>query len=184
MGIWDKLFGEKHEVREPQSRVYAIPTVKFDQSHVTASVKADLKQNIAELPDVPQRHHKAIYRAALASILKGRDLHFLTEAIRAEEIVGMRHHRIAEISRLLHHKASALMHKERQLKLGVVRAVWVWSQVPCDGISPNQAQEHRTANGTEFEMAKGLYVNGKWTWPGREEGCKCISRSIIKGFSN
>jgi hypothetical protein len=27
--------------------------------------------------------------------------------------------------------------------------------------------------------AKGLFVDGKWTWLGAEEGCKCSSRSVL-----
>jgi hypothetical protein len=41
---------------------------------------------------------------------------------------------------------------------------------------------HCAANGKRYEISKGLFVDGKWTWPGVDEGCKCVSRSIIPGL--
>lgn len=73
MGIRDKLFGGKDEA-ETHKTPHGIPTVKFDRLLVTATIKADMKQNIAELHHVPKKHYKAIYWAALGSILRGRGL--------------------------------------------------------------------------------------------------------------
>jgi hypothetical protein len=42
-----------------------------------------------------------------------------------------------------------------------------------------QDSAHRLANGKRYEIGKGLFVDGKWTWPGVEEGCKCSSRAVI-----
>jgi hypothetical protein len=39
------------------------------------------------------------------------------------------------------------------------------------------------ANGKLFEISTGMFLNGKWTWPGVEPGCRCISKSVIPGFS-
>jgi hypothetical protein len=27
-----------------------------------------------------------------------------------------------------------------------------------------------------------MFLNGEWTWPGRKDGCKCVSKSMIAGF--
>ncbi|MDB5396676.1 MAG: hypothetical protein JWM91_4182 [Rhodospirillales bacterium] len=31
-------------------------------------------------------------------------------------------------------------------------------------------------------MKEGLLVDGKWTHPGFEEGCRCFSKSVVPGF--
>ena len=42
-----------------------------------------------------------------------------------------------------------------------------------------QDSAHRAANGKRYEISKGLFVDGKWTWPGVEEGCKCLARAVL-----
>ena len=42
-----------------------------------------------------------------------------------------------------------------------------------------QDSAHRAANGKKYEIAKGLFVDGKWARPGVEEGCKCSARSVL-----
>jgi hypothetical protein len=58
-----------------------MPTVKFDPSTVSKSVKADLRKNIGLLDDIEKKHGQQIYEAALRSILAGRDLHVLSAAL-------------------------------------------------------------------------------------------------------
>jgi len=39
------------------------------------------------------------------------------------------------------------------------------------------------ANGKEYDVDKGMWLEQRWTWPGREINCRCVSRSIIPGLS-
>jgi hypothetical protein len=81
-----------------------------------------------------------------------------------------------------------VMTKERQESLGINHAIWLYSGAPCD-VNPKkpkgrQNASHRAADGKQYEVSKGMHLNGKWTWPGYEDGCKCVSRSIIPGLSD
>ena len=165
-----------------------LPTVKFDASTVNESVKADLRRSINSLPDLQKKHTQQIYEAVLRSILAGRDLHLAFTAIMA--IDGMSEERAAEISRSLNDRATALIGRERQASLGITQAKWMYSNAPCmrDPNHPTAADvqrdsAHRSANGKHYEIGKGLFVDGKWTWPGVEEGCKCSSRAILPGLT-
>lgn len=77
----------------------------------------------------------------------------------------------------------ALSNQNRQLELGISEAIWLYSGAPCD-IDPknpqgNQDACHKAANGKRFKISEGMFLDGKWTWPGHENGCRCASRSII-----
>jgi hypothetical protein len=165
----------------------AMPNVKFDPSTVSKSVKADLRRNIELLDDLGKKHVPQIYEAALGSVSAGRDLNVLFLALM--KIEGMSKGRAAEIARSLNNKATAIINRERQASLGITHAKWMYANAPCmrDPSHPSAAEvqrdaAHCTANGKKYEIGKGLFVDGKWTWPGIEEGCKCASRSILPGL--
>jgi hypothetical protein len=73
--------------------------------------------------------------------------------------------------------------RARQLELGITEAVWLYSGAPCE-INPkkptgHQDEAHKNANGKRYKISDGMYLDGKWTWPGYEDGCRCVSRSVI-----
>ena len=166
--------------------IQTLPTVKFDPSTVSKSVKADLRRNIEMLDDLERKHVEQIYQAALRSVLAGRDLHILCVALM--RIEGMTTGRATEIARSLNNKATAIINRERQASFGITHAIWMYANAPClkNPSNPTDAEArkdaaHQAANGKRYEIKKGLFVDGKWTWPGVEEWCKCISRSILPG---
>jgi uncharacterized protein with gpF-like domain len=130
-----------------------------------------------------KKHVTQIYEAALGSVSAGRDLNVLFLALM--KIEGMSKERAAEIARSLNNKATAIINRERQASLGITHAKWMYANAPCmrDPNHPSTAEvqrdaAHCAANGKKYEIGKGLFVDGKWTWPGVEEGCKCASRAI------
>ena len=175
--------------RQPAGTIkptYGIPTVKFDASMVTDTVKADIRRNIMLLEEIDKNHFARVYDAALRSISAGRDLTVLYNVLLELNINGMTKRRAGEIARLLNNKASALIDRERQESLGIKQALWLYSGAPCE-INPKkptgQDTAHRAANGKPFDVRKGMFLDGKWTWPGVEPGCRCVSQSIVRGFS-
>ena len=171
------------EIKSELHRVCGIPTVKFDPSRVTQPVKDVVRSTIVALPEIDQINFEKIYEAAIRSILAGRALRLLFEAIMGLNIAGMTKARAADIARLLNNRATSHMNCGRQISLGITHAIWLYAGAPCmvnlkkpTDQDIQQDAAHRAADGKEFEIAKGMYLNGKWTWPGFEPGCKCISR--------
>jgi uncharacterized protein with gpF-like domain len=66
----------------------------------------------------------------------------------------------------------------RQKELGITKAIWVHS-----GGGKHPRPEHVAFSGKEYDVEKGAYLEGKWTWPGFEINCRCTSRSVIPGFT-
>jgi hypothetical protein len=166
-------------------KVRKMPTVKFDTSRLTVSVLDDLERGIRELPEATPKNFNALYDISLRSFTSGGDLHFLSSALMAMNIEGMTLERAAQISRHLWFRAIEMMDRERQSKLGITKARWIYSNAPCmvDPTDPTPADlkrdsAHRASNGKLYLVAEGLRVDGKLTWPGREPGCRCSSRSV------
>lgn len=167
----------------------AMPTITFDPSVATKSVKADLRRNVESLAGVEKKHAKQIYELALRFIVGRRDLHsFCTELMKLH-VEGMTKSMAAEIGRSLANKSGAVIDRERQANLGITHAIWTYANAPCmkNPFNPTDADTqqdaaHQAANGKRYEISKVLFVDGKWTWPGVEEDCKCVSRSIIPGL--
>lgn len=74
-------------------------------------------------------------------------------------------------------------------QVGIKYAIWMYSGAPCHTNRKNSSAKdirqdtaHRAANGKRYEVAEGMLLNGRLTLPGREEGRKCASRSIIPGL--
>jgi hypothetical protein len=165
-------------------RFHSPLAVEFDPSTVSESVKESLRNNIELLDDLGKKHVLQIYKVALRSVLAGRDLRMLSTAL--IEIAGMSRDRAADIARSLHNKATEQINRERQSSLGIAHAIWMYANAPCmkdprHPVAANIRQDsaHRAADGKRYDLSKGLLVDGKWTRPGVEEGCKCVSRAVL-----
>jgi hypothetical protein len=168
----------------------ALPTVKFDSTLVSESVMDSIRAKVAEIPEIGDKHLESVYVAAIKSISAGRNLALLCNAIVALDIEGMTRKRAGDISRMLNNTATAMIDTERQISLGIVEAVWRYSGAPCmtnprkpTAKDIQQDKAHRNADGERFEIAKGMLLNGTWTFPGREDGCRCSRTSVIPGLS-
>lgn len=160
--------------------------VKFDPSVVTETVKADIRKNVGLIEGIPPEYLDQVYDAAVRAIIAGGDLYALSIAIIQMNIDGMTKTQAKQIALTLNRKATAVITRERQQRLGITEAIWLYSGAPCD-VDPrkpqgNQDRTHKAANGKRFKVAEGMFLDGKWTWPGSEEGCKCVSRSIVPGL--
>lgn len=163
---------------EPETQNYGMPAVKFDSAKVTETIKADLRQNIKSLNEVGADDFDMIYDAAIRSISAGRALHILYQVLIT--IHGMSKRRAESISLSLNNKATALIKAEEQERLGIKYAIWLYSGATCG--STMQDDAHKAVNGKPYLVHKGMLLNGRWTRPGREDGCKCVSKSMIVGF--
>jgi hypothetical protein len=192
MTLFSRLFGRSNSARTtPHLDLRAgIPTVKFDPRRVTEEVKADLHASIEALPEIENRHREIVYQAAFKSISAGRDLHVLSSALLALGSDTITKGRAASIAMMLNNRATVIMDRQRMQSLGITDAVWLHSGVPCcedpKRITPGEMardRAHRAVSGQRYDVSKGMVVDGNQTWPGFDPGCRCCSKSMIKGFS-
>lgn len=166
-----------------------IPTIEFDVSLVTDAVKAEIRHRVAEIEGSTALQRDAIYDAALRSVSAGRDLHTLYAALIELGIEGMTKSNARTIAMRINNRATSLMNRTRQQSLGIEQARWRYSGAPCmtnpKKATPKDIEQdkaHKAADRQCFKVSQGMFLNGKWTWPGDEDGCRCVSISIIPGL--
>ena len=168
-----------HPPSAPDEKSYGIPTVKFDPARVTSEVKRHIRKNLEQIEEVPSKCFDRIYDAAILSVTKGRNLDVLSNALLVN-IDGMTKGRAAQIALSLNNKASAIITREGQKSLGITEATWILTNAGMRIPRPS----HIAADGKRYKVAEGMYLDGKWTWPGYEDDCLCFSRPIIPGLNN
>ena len=161
-----------------------LPTVKFDETKLSPTVKAQLKKDITTSELIGKKNAPYIYSIALEALRSGRDAHHLYTGLM--RIEGMQKGSAHRITRFLLNRASALMNIESSLSLGLTEAIWVYSKAPCmyDCKRPSEADlqqdaDHRALDGKKFDIRTGVKVGETYIWPGSKEGCRCSSRSVL-----
>ena len=70
----------------------------------------------------------------------------------------------------------------RQAELGITEAIWVHSGA---GKHPRPTHVKAGRDQVRYDITKGWYDPDakQWIWPGTLVNCRCVSKPVIKGFS-
>jgi len=138
--------------------------------------QAVLNENVALIRNIPEQYLTQLQGDVMRSVSLGRDLEQLNNALIQRYQIADRRAKL--ISRDQNNKATAIITKQRQLDLGLTQAIWRHSTA---GKHPRP--EHVAADGKRYDVTKGMYLDGEWTWPGVEINCRCISVPVIPGYN-
>ena len=153
-------------------------TVRFKPTPaMRAAYGAVVAENVSLIKSVASQHLTAIEGDVMRSVMAGRDLAALSDELQAS--YGVTKRRAAFIARDQNNKATAVLQRTRHIELGVTKAVWLHS---AGGKQPRP--EHVAFSGQVYDVAKGAFLDGVWTWPGMEINCRCVSKPIIPGFED
>lgn len=142
---------------------------------IQEALDASMAENISLIKSLGQQHLTQVEQLVMRSVTAGRDIGGLTKALQQQ--LGVTKRRATVIARNQNGMATATVNKVRQQELGIKKAIWVHSSA---GRHPRP--EHVAANNHEYDVDKGMWLEQRWTWPGREINCRCVSRSIIPGL--
>ncbi len=154
-------------------------SVKFQMTKPMQDiVNATIEQNISLIKSIPEQYLKNVEGDVMRSIQRGRDLGTLTKSL--EKNYGVTHRRAAFIARSQNNLATAAMNRARQDDLGITQAKWRHS-----GGGKHPRPTHVANNGKLYDVKKGWYDPAvkKWILPGELPNCRCISISVVPGFS-
>ena len=112
----------------------------------------------------------------MRSVAAGREVGTLRQELQTR--YGLTKKRATLIARDQNNKATAVIVRVRQQECGITEALWLHSSA---GRHPRPS--HVAASRKPYLIDKGMYLEGKWTWPGQEINCRCISKSIVPGFN-
>lgn len=153
-------------------------TVKFKMTKAqNDAYQAVIGENVGLIKSVAQKHLTDVEGAVMRSVQEGRDLATLTKTL--QENYGVTRRRAETIARSQNNMATATLTRTRQKELGIRKAKWLHS---AGGRKPRP--EHVAFSGKLYEIDKGAFLEGKWTWPGREINCRCVSVPIVPGFDD
>lgn len=155
-------------------------SVKFKLTRAQRDVmKAATRESVSLIRSIPEQYFKDVQGAVMQSVATGRDLSTLTKNL--EKNYGITHRRAAFIARDQNNKATAVLNRSRQLELGIEEAIW---QHSGGGSSPRPSHVAAGRNKERYRISEGWYdPDAKaYIWPGTLPICKCVGRSVIKGF--
>ncbi|HEV2540204.1 MAG TPA: phage minor head protein [Frateuria sp.] len=151
-------------------------TVKFTMTtDMQNAYQAVIGEQVGLIKSIAEQHLTEVEGLVMRSVARGRDLGTLTKELEAR--YGVTRRRAALIARDQNNKATSTLTAARQKALGITEGVWKHS---LGGKHPRPA--HLKASGTTFELAKGLFLDGKWVMPGEEINCRCTWAPVIPGF--
>lgn len=152
-------------------------TVRFRMSAAQRNAyQSVVGENVALITSLPEKYLADVERVVLQSVGTGRDLASVTKML--EESYGVTRRRAALIARTQNNMATATLTRTRQREAGITRAKWLHS---AGGKTPRP--EHVAFSGKTYDIEKGAFLEGKWTWPGMEINCRCVAVPVVPGFN-
>jgi uncharacterized protein with gpF-like domain len=140
-------------------------------------MQATIGEQVSLIKSIAQQHLSEVEGLVMRSVSTGRDLGTLSKDLEAR--YGVTKRRAAFIARDQSNKATATITRVRQQSLGITHAQWLHSH---GGKHPRPSHLKASDDKLVYEISKGAYLDGVWTWPGVEPGCRCVSKPIIPGF--
>lgn len=137
-------------------------------------IQATTGENVSLIRSIAAQHLSAVEGMVMRSVATGRDVGTLTAEL--EKTYGVTKRRAAFIATDQNAKATASLTRVRQEGLGITEAKWVHSRG-----ARHPRPSHVAADGQVYKIAEGMFIDGKYIWPGTEPRCGCVSRSIIPG---
>lgn len=148
---------------------------------VRGVINATIGDNVSLIKSIASEHLTDVEGIVLRSVQQGRDLHYAARAI--EDQFGVSKRRAALIARDQNNKMTAAITRVRQQELGINKARWLHSGGGKHPRPEHVAFSAGRLGGPFYDVSKGAYLEGKWTWPGIEINCRCVSQPVVEGFS-
>jgi SPP1 gp7 family putative phage head morphogenesis protein len=139
------------------------------------TLQATIGAQVGLIRSIATQHLTQVEGAVMRSVQAGRDLGSLAKEL--EATYGVTKRRAAFIARSQNNIATATITRVRQAELGIVTAKWLHS-----GGGRHPRPQHVAASGKTYDVGKGMFLEGVWTFPGVQPNCRCVSISIVPGL--
>lgn len=141
---------------------------------------ATVQENVSLIRSIAQKYHTEVEGMVMRSVTAGRDQASLVEDL--EKRFAITRRRAALIARDQNNKATAVFTRVRQQEVGIEEAIWLHSH---GGHEPRPT--HLANSGKRYKVAEGWFDPDpkvrRHIWPGELINCRCVPKSVVKGFS-
>jgi uncharacterized protein with gpF-like domain len=142
-------------------------------------LEATLAENVSLIKSIGSQYHTEVEGMVMRSVTAGRDLQSLNKELK--ERYGVTERRANFIALDQNNKATSSFVRVRQQDLGL-KAKWLHSH---GGREPRPT--HLANDGNVYDPAVGWFDPDpkvrKRIWPGQLPRCRCVSVSVVPGFS-
>lgn len=139
----------------------------------TEALRATVRQNVAAIKSIPESALQRVEQTVWNGVMKGLSTGHIVKALREDHQIERRH--AERIATEQVRRATGQLNVTRCLEVGITEGIWLHSH---GGKHPRP--EHVAANGKLFDLRQGMYLEGKWVWPGSEYGCNCSFKPVIR----
>ena len=147
--------------------------VQFQNSRsVQEQAQIVIGENVSLIKSIGNQYLDNVRAAVWRSVKGGYDTQGLIEQLM--HIDGVSERRAKNIAKDQIAKANQAFEDARAQELGITEAIWLHSSA-----SKVPRPSHVRANGTKYEIDKGLYLDGEWTKPSILPNCKCRKKLLI-----
>jgi SPP1 gp7 family putative phage head morphogenesis protein len=151
-------------------------TVKFQMSPAVSDVfAATLAEQTRLIKTIPAESLARVAGIVNRSVQTGGDVGGLARDL--QDAFGIDKRRAQFIARSQNSIATATITRARQTELGIADARWLHS-----GGGRHARPSHVAASGKPYDVAKGMYIDGEWIYPGVLPNCRCVSISVVPGL--
>lgn len=141
------------------------------------ALKAAVQENVALIKSIPQEYLKRVEFSINENIIQGRNIPELVEKLN-KKYYGITRRRAITIAYDQVNKITENVDRQRKMELGLNYAIWRHSNIPQE---PRITHLH--ADGKEFDIRKGCYIDGEYIQPAQKINCNCYAQTILK-FDN
>ena len=145
------------------------------------AMAATIEQQVGLIRTIPQEFLSDVQGLVMRSVQTGRDIGTLTTDLHQRYDITRR--RAAFIARDQNSKATATLTRVRQSEAGITKARWLHSAAGKKPRPEHVAFSKGRLGGPIYDVAKGAYLENRWTWPGYEINCRCVSVPVVEGFT-
>ena len=148
-------------------------TVEFQMTEsMRTKYEAVVSENVGLIKSIPEHQLNQVETLVMISVSRGRDVGWLTDQL--EERFGVTRRRAAFIALDQSQKATSIINAQRQRDLGITKGIWKHS-----GAGKEPRQSHIAADGKEFDLDKGMYIDGDWIMPAQLPRCRCSWVAVL-----
>lgn len=132
----------------------------------TRAIESSISSQVNLIKSIPTKFHESILGDVMRTTAIGGDAQALFKKLSA--ISFQTKERIAFIANDQIMKATVLLDRQEGLAAGFNRGKWKKSVA-----GKTHRKSHAEADGKEFDLSKGCYIDGEYILPGEKPHCKC-----------
>lgn len=145
--------------------------------HLKDVMQAATAENVGLIKSIPSQYFDQINNLVMNAVLKGSNLNELSSDLTRRYQITRK--RAEFIARDQNAKLFSVINRTRCQEVGIKEGIWNHSPR-----HENARPSHLKADGKRFDLAKGMHLDGNWTWPGQEINCHCTLRPVIPVNNN